>query len=91
MAQLSLGLVNPFTAIDAIWRLWLISIPKIARQIKQYMHHALFEQMHLSQDNHAHRTPVTGITGAFAHYCMLVALSHTKKFSAKDELWRFSC
>ena len=45
--------------------------------------------MRLSQDDHAHGTLVTGITIAFADYCALVTLLHTKKLSARDELCHF--
>ena len=46
--------------------------------------------MRLSQDDHTPRTPLTGITGAFSHYCVLVTQLRMKKLSATDELWHFS-
>ena len=45
--------------------------------------------MRLSKDDYAHRIPITGIAGAFAHYCVFVTEMRTKKLFAKEELWHF--
>ena len=63
---------NPFTAVDAIWRLEFITHADICLTFADKYFYASQHSMLLFWNRHAHRVAVTRITGAFADYCAFV-------------------